>query len=367
MKRSQIASFVSIILVIEFVANYVVYEAVIAWLSPNTPSLILIMRILLGVLTCGFVMGSMLVMRYNNLISRTLYRIFAVWQGFLLYFFLSAVVVIVVEAFTASFPSFLGYLLFGVATLVAVYGLINARRIRVRKISVKLQNLPPEWTGRQAVFVSDVHLGQINSIKFAAKVVRVVNQQMPSIVFIGGDLYDGVKVDTAKIIAPLKELIAPDGIYFVTGNHDGFTEPSTDSDVAAIERVGIRALQNQLIEISGVQIIGVSYRSTSSREKFVQTLAGIQIDPGKPSILLKHIPDNLDVASDAGISLQIAGHTHKAQMWPFSLLTKRIFKGFDYGLRNLNALQVYTSSGVGTWGPPLRVGTQSEIVVITFN
>jgi predicted MPP superfamily phosphohydrolase len=85
-----------------------------------------------------------------------------------------------------------------------------------------------------------------------------------------------------------------------------------------------------------------------------------------PSILLKHQPDLLGVAESNGVSLQLSGHTHKAQMFPLSLITKWIYHGFDYGLHRFGNMQIYTSSGVGTWGPPLRVGTKAEIVRITF-
>ena len=105
-----------------------------------------------------------------------------------------------------------------------------------------------------------------------------------------------------------------------------------------------------------------------SRQIFSDTdsLSRLAIDPRKPSILLKHEPRDLDVAEAAGISLQISGHTHKAQMWPLVYVAQRSYKGFAYGLKRLGRMQVYTSSGVGSWGPPMRVGTDGEIVVITL-
>ena len=92
----------------------------------------------------------------------------------------------------------------------------------------------------------------------------------------------------------------------------------------------------------------------------------MNIDPSKPSILLKHIPDHREAVEKSGINFQISGHTHHGQIWPFRYITKKIFKGFDYGLKSLNNLQIYTSSGVGTWGPPLRIFTKSELIKITF-
>ena len=95
-------------------------------------------------------------------------------------------------------------------------------------------------------------------------------------------------------------------------------------------------------------------------------MENLNIDKNQPSILLKHQPLQLDIAEQAGISMQISGHTHKAQVFPLNISTHFIFKGYDYGLKFLHKMLVYTSSGVGTWGPPLRVGSDSEIVVFTF-
>jgi predicted MPP superfamily phosphohydrolase len=116
-----------------------------------------------------------------------------------------------------------------------------------------------------------------------------------------------------------------------------------------------------------IQIVGVDYRTTTNSDSYTKVLDSLHIDKNIPSILLKHTPMHIDIAEQAGISLQLSGHSHKAQMFPFSLLTRFIFKGFDYGLKRLNNMQVYTSSGVGTWGPPVRVGTKSEIVRIHFS
>jgi hypothetical protein len=95
-------------------------------------------------------------------------------------------------------------------------------------------------------------------------------------------------------------------------------------------------------------------------------LAKIGIDVNRPSVLLKHIPDHLSAVEKAGVSLQLSGHTHLAQVWPLMYITRKVFKGYDYGLKKIGKMQIYTSCGVGTWGPPLRVFTKSEIVKIIF-
>ena len=231
---------------------------------------------------------------------------------------------------------------------------------------INLKNLPAAWQSKTVVFVSDFHLGQIRMKHFAKKATQKINTLNPDLVLIGGDLYDGLKVDTEDIIEPLKDLKVKSGIYFITGNHDGFSEIATERDLEAIGKIGIIALNNQMVNIDGVQLIGVEYRHTATRQGFGEHLKKLNINPQLPSILLKHVPDDLDITEQAGISLQLSGHTHRAQAWPLSYIPKLIYKEFAYDLQQLGRLQIYTSSGVGTWGPPMRIGTNCEIVVINF-
>ena len=210
-----------------------------------------------------------------------------------------------------------------------------------------------------------MHLGAIYGADFSSEVTDAVNALHPDIVWIGGDLYDGVKVDDDAIIAPLAGLKAPLGIYFVTGNHEEFGD--SGPFITAIKKIGIRVLNNESVGINGLQLVGVDDRDSTDQVKFAAILSGLNIDKSRPSILLKHQPSQLDMAEKAGISLQISGHTHRAQIWPFSLITHWIFHGYDYGLNEWGTMKVLSSSGAGTWGPPMRVGTDAEIVVITFD
>jgi predicted MPP superfamily phosphohydrolase len=115
-----------------------------------------------------------------------------------------------------------------------------------------------------------------------------------------------------------------------------------------------------------LQIVGVDWAQAANTERFRMILASIAIDREHPSILLKHEPKDLDVASERGISLQISGHTHRAQQWPLEYVARRVYNGYSYGLKNYREMLVYISSGAGTWGPPMRVGTDCEVVVFTF-
>jgi uncharacterized protein len=163
----------------------------------------------------------------------------------------------------------------------------------------------------------------------------------------------------------LRSLNAPSGTYYVTGNHE-FYLPDLATALAVIRSTGVHILDDEQVTIGGINFVGVDYRSVNKPESFKKVLEKIGIDHLRPNILIKHEPKDLDVAEAAGISLGFFGHTHQGQIFPLSLFTRQIYKGFDYGLKPHGKMQVYTSSGVGTWGPPLRLGTKSEIVVVEF-
>jgi hypothetical protein len=128
----------------------------------------------------------------------------------------------------------------------------------------------------------------------------------------------------------------------------------------------VRVLSNEKVEADGLQIIGVPYRHATHDEHFASVLQGIGVDRGRASILLTHAPDHPAVAEAAGVSLQLSGHTHVGQFIPWSWMARRIYRQFVYGLSRIGKMQVFTSSGAGTWGPPLRLGSNPEIVMLEF-
>jgi predicted MPP superfamily phosphohydrolase len=121
-----------------------------------------------------------------------------------------------------------------------------------------------------------------------------------------------------------------------------------------------------MVTVDGMEIAGVSYGDSGYPIRLRAILESLHLDRGKASILLNHVPSRLPIVEQAGISLQLSGHTHSGQIFPYTWFTHRIFGPFTYGLQRFGALQVYTSSGAGTWGPPMRVGTRPEVVLFTF-
>jgi predicted MPP superfamily phosphohydrolase len=320
-------------------------------------------------LSVSFVAASFVARWIFNWPARVFYTISAAWLGFVTFFFLAACACWMVYLPPLLFGIRLqrrplAVLLFSLGLLLGVYAIGNAARIHVKSITVKLPHLPASWRGRTAALVSDLHLGHIRNRGFLRHIVGMLNRLQPDVLFIPGDLYDGTAVDLDRLAEPWAKFSAPLGACFVTGNHEQFS--SAAKYLAAVQKCGLRALKNEKIILDGLQIVGVDYRDSTNEEKYRSILQHADLDRSAASILLVHSPDRLRIAAEAGISLQLSGHTHRGQFFPFTLLISRLYDEFAYGLHRFEGLEVYTSSGAGTWGPPMRLGTFPEIVLIHF-
>jgi len=367
--HSGIVGIVAVFQSVMIAAHWFVYETLRLFFSPLATTVHVALAIGFAVLSVSFVSATSLAFRYNSFALRMLYRGAAVWLGALNYFFLAALLswavygLVLAGALKAS-SGWIALVFFGGAIALSVWGVLNANWIRVKRISVQLENLPPVWRGRKAVLASDLHLGHVHYRGFSARIVRKISSLRPDVVFLAGDLFDGTHVNAPEVAAPFRFLRAPFGAFFVTGNHELFRGESQYLD--AIRKVGIRDLQNEKVDLEGLQIVGVPYHHATHPEHFRSVLAKIAIDPARASVLLTHAPDRPAITAEAGIGLQLSGHTHLGQFFPFNWITRRIYGPFTYGLGRLSDTQFYVSSGAGTWGPPLRVGSQAEIVQITF-
>ena len=326
----------------------------------------------LYVLSASFIVAALLGFRFSNAFVAFLYKLAAAWMGILNFLFWAAclcwiadfAVRLIGQDAALSARPWIGTVLFAVAILVSIYGFINARVIRERRVTVTLPNLPESWKGRTALLVSDLHLGNINAIGFSRRIAAIARRLDPSIIFIAGDLYDGSKADPARIAAPLFGLAPEFGTFFCGGNHEDFGDAAEYS--AVIMRGGIRVLHNERVDVDGLQVIGVSYADATYPAHLRAFLEPLHLGNGPASILLNHVPHRLPIVEQSGVSLQLSGHTHGGQIFPFTLIVRRVYGKFSYGLQRFGNLQVLTSSGAGTWGPPMRVGTKPEVVLITF-
>jgi uncharacterized protein len=370
--RKRIVNFLTIVQSILFLGHWFVYKTWTAFQPASRvghwhgiPPL----AYAFAVLSITFLTASLLARRYANPLVRAYYTIAAVWLGFFSFAFFAAIAAWIVRGLSRFFglewqSQHIVLVMFALAAFSSIYGLLNSARMRVTRVSVKLPNLPATWHGRVAALVTDTHLGHVRGYAFANRVVALLSRFAPDIILIGGDMYDGTAADVRLLASPLGKLSPPFGTYFIAGNHEEFGDRT--KYLEAVRGSGVHILNNEKVVVDGLQLIGVHHRDSVHPEHFRAILRNAALDPETASILLTHSPNQLPIAAEERIGLQLSGHTHAGQFFPFTWFTSRIYGPFVYGLKHLGDLLVYTSCGAGTWGPPMRVGTSPEIVLINF-
>ncbi len=369
MRQTRLIVFIATIQTVLFLAHYLLYKTWVYLPGGGDVSGATWIGFALGFLSVSFTIASLLAFRYTNAALRVFYRGAAIWLGLLSFLFLAAVFSWTALGVARLAGRSLNFhatveVLFGAAIVVGLYGVFNANWTRITRTTVQLANLPETWRGRTAALISDIHLGHVRNGNFLRRMVTKILKEEPDAIFIAGDLYDGTAIDARKAAEPLSRLSAPQGVYFVAGNHEQFGDDS--KYLHAINAAGVRVLTNEKVEADGLQIIGVPYRNAVHHGQFASLLHGMRLDRERASILLVHAPDHPEIAEAAGVSLQLSGHTHLGQFIPWSWMARRIYRQFVYGLSRIGNMQVFTSSGAGTWGPPLRLGSNPEIVMLEF-
>ena len=256
------------------------------------------------------------------------------------------------------------------ALAVTLIGFVNARRVaRVVKVEVPIAGLPQELHGYSIAQISDIHVGPTIRRPYLNAIVTKVNALQPDAIAVTGDLVDGSVQRLALHTAPLARLSAPDGAFFVTGNHEYYS--GVDQWVAEVRRLGLRVLMNEhvirrrggaKVMIAGVTDYTAQHFDPTHRSDPHLAAAGAP-DDVDVRILLAHQPRSAPAAADAGFDLQLSGHTHGGQFFPWNFFVP-LQQPFVAGLNRVRSLWVYTSRGTGYWGPPKRFGAPSEITLV---
>jgi predicted MPP superfamily phosphohydrolase len=256
------------------------------------------------------------------------------------------------------------------ALAVTCVGFVNARRVaRVVKVDVPIAGLPEELHGYSIAQISDIHVGPTIRRPYLNAIVTKVNALQPDAIAVTGDLVDGSVQRLALHTAPLARLSAPDGAFFVTGNHEYYS--GAEQWVAEVRRLGLRVLMNEhvirrrggaKVMIAGVTDYTAQHFDPAHRSDPHLAAAGAP-DDVHVRILLAHQPRSAPAAADAGFDLQLSGHTHGGQFFPWNLFVP-LQQPFVAGLNRVRSLWVYTSRGTGYWGPPKRFGAPSEITLV---
>jgi hypothetical protein len=300
------------------------------------------------------------------------------WFAFILYFLLSIIVLDLVrfanifghflpmgETYTQlKFTTLLADIC--IITLAVFIGHLNTRKIRVKKLEFELAKKNPVANTLTIAVASDIHLGTIIGRKWTQKIVAKINSLKPDIILLPGDIVDGdlepvIKLNLGEM---LRRLRSKYGVYAITGNHEYIG--GVEAAVKYIEEHEIKVLRDERIEVAGVTFIGREDRSIkgfAGKERKNITALADGIDHSKALIVMDHQPFHLEESEHVGADLQLSGHTHHAQLWPLNFITKKIYE-VSWGYKKKGNTHIYVSCGVGTWGPPVRLGSVPEIIEI---
>jgi predicted MPP superfamily phosphohydrolase len=256
-----------------------------------------------------------------------------------------------------------------VTALFTLAGFVVARRPRLVSVDIPIARLPVPLHGFSIAQISDLHVGPTIRRGFVERLVARVNDLEADLIAVTGDLVDGSVEQLASHTAPLSKLSARHGAFFVTGNHEYYSGERAWTN--EIERLGLTVLKNEhvvlrhdgaLLVLAGVDDIGAHHFDPEQRSDPAAALHGAPAGAGA-KILLAHQPSSATAAAKAGFDVQISGHTHGGQFWPWNHFV-RFFQPFTAGLYRLKNLWLYVSRGTGYWGPPNRFGVPSEITRI---
>ena len=239
----------------------------------------------------------------------------------------------------------------------------------VRRVPITLAGLDPALEGLRIVTFSDGHLSALYGGRRFERLVEIVNAQQPDVVAIVGDLVDGELGELREEVAPLADLVSEQGVYFVTGNHEYFVD--TTAWLRHLPTLGVQVLRNERVPIvrggASVDLAGIDDRTAVSSgvpghgADLDAALDGR--DDAVPLVLMAHQPVQVEQAAAAGVGLQLSGHTHGGQLWPFDYAV-RLDQPAVQGLSRVGDTQLYVTTGAGFWGPPMRIGARPEVAVV---
>lgn len=265
-----------------------------------------------------------------------------------------------------------GFMVVAALSLLIVFlGHLNAINPRLKTLNLTVEKEVPGVSDIKAVLISDIHLGVVNRSERLSRLVEKVNQLKPDVVFFAGDIVDEAvsAEEEEKMVGCLKKMEARLGLYACPGNHEyygGFAR-----NIPYLEKAGVVVLLDQAVKVGDYfYVIGrkdwTAVRLGEKRLSLREIMEKNQVDLSLPVIVLDHQPLYLNEAAEAGVDLQLSGHTHAGQLFPLNLINKLVYEK-NWGYLRKNRTHIYVSSGSGTWGPPVRTGSYSELVLINLS
>ena len=332
------------------------------------------------VLSLSYLAGRFLERAFPGFVSTLLIWLGSLWLGAMVYFFMSVILIDLLRLVNLIVPFipqehsalniFAFRLVISAVSFIVLFGFLNARSPRIKNLTLDIPKKANGLKQLKIAVASDIHLGTIICKSRIEKIVKKINSLDADLVLLPGDVVDE---DIGPVIRQnlgdtLRKIKSKFGVYAITGNHEyiGGAEPACKY----LEEHGIVELRDRYVKIAdSFYIIGREDRAMKSfagkiRKSMDEIMQGI--DKTLPMILMDHQPVKLEEAEKHGIDLQLSGHTHHGQLWPFNFITKKIYE-LSMGYKKKGNTHYYVSCGAGTWGPPVRTGNRPEIINLTLN
>jgi predicted MPP superfamily phosphohydrolase len=379
MKNYQLVLFLTIVLTIYSLANAFIFFKGYYVVPPQRANRVLY-TIIFIVLASTFIAGKILESRHSSVLSDALNIIGGFWMGFMLYSFMFLLLSDII-GLGLRIPGIISgqnihdyrkwaFLSTSVLSLILIAGgFINSLIPVIKEYDITINKPAGEIKTLRIAAVSDIHLGSQIRKRSMIKLSGILDGMHPDVVFLLGDIVDGElgPVLRGDLLKYFTEPHSKYGLYAITGNHEFIG--GAKRTIPYIESKGIRLLKDEVITLpGGIQFIGRldrdSFRFFAKERQSLEELTG-KIDHSKPVILLDHQPFHLYETEKYGIDLQLSGHTHNGQMWPLNYLTRRIYE-LSYGYKKKGNTQIIVSSGFGLWGPMIRSGSRSEILLLNI-
>jgi predicted MPP superfamily phosphohydrolase len=379
MKNYQLIVFLSVAFTIYSLTNAYIFFKGYGVIPPTRPNRLLY-TIIFIMLAATFIAGKILEARHSSVLSDILNIIGGFWMGFMLYAFmfllLSDIIGLILRVpgiiNTSNIQDYRRWsflITLAISVILITGGFINAIIPVVKEYDLEINKSAGEVDSLRIAAVSDIHLGSIIRKRSIRKLSVMLEEMKPDLVLLLGDIVDG---ELGPVLRDdlLQYFTGPqtkDGLYAITGNHEYIG--GAGRTIPYIESKGIRLLKDEIIILpGGIQLIGRldrdSFRFTGKERLSLEELMK-DIDHSKPVILLDHQPFHLDESAKNGVDLQLSGHTHNGQLWPVNYITRLIYE-LSYGYMKKGDTQIIVSSGFGLWGPRIRSGSRSEVLLINI-
>lgn len=382
MKRSDIIIFFSLVFSVYGLINFYIFFR--AWsafaLLPQARIWIMLIGILLVI---AYPVGRILERATLSILSEVLVYVGAIWLGEMVYLLLLTLAVDflrVANFFIPFFPKFVtnnysetsfvtALSIFGISSLITIFGFLNARFPRIKKLEFVVPKKKSTFNKLHIAAVSDIHLGTIMGPKRLQYIINKINSLNADIVLLVGDVFDEdigrvIKNNLGEMLRGMKSTY---GTFAITGNHEYFG--GVEHAVHYLREQGIAVLRDEAISLAdAITIVGredISFNRWSGlKRKSLHELLRTD-EKNLPTIVMDHQPLNLQELAKAEIDVQLSGHTHHGQLWPFNFITKKIYD-VSWGYKKKGNAHIYVSCGAGSWGPPIRTGNTPEILSLTL-